>query len=39
MLIESRDIDKLRAYLDPLGYRLAEKFEEHDYMFVGVCKQ
>lgn len=35
MLIESRNIEKLEAYLMPLNYRLAEKFDEHDYMFVA----
>jgi FkbM family methyltransferase len=34
MLIECRDIDKLTAYLEPLGYRLAERFNHHDYMFI-----
>jgi FkbM family methyltransferase len=33
MLIECRDIARLSDYLEPLGYRLIEKFNEHDYMF------
>jgi FkbM family methyltransferase len=33
MLIECRDIAKLQNYLMPLGYRLLEKFNEHDYLF------
>jgi FkbM family methyltransferase len=34
MLVECRDIEKLRSYLEPLGYRLLERFNEHDYMFA-----
>ena len=34
MLIECRDIARLESYLVPLGYRLAERFNEHDYLFV-----
>lgn len=33
MLVECRDIARLSGYLAPLGYRLAEKFNEHDYLF------
>jgi len=34
MLIECRDIARLSDYLEPLGYRLIEKFNEHDYLFA-----
>jgi FkbM family methyltransferase len=34
MLIECRDIARLERYLAPLGYRLAERFNEHDYLFM-----
>jgi FkbM family methyltransferase len=34
MLIECRDIGRLSDYLEPLGYRLVEKFNEHDYLFA-----
>lgn len=33
MLIECRDIDRLKKFLSPLGYRLKEKFSYHDYLF------
>lgn len=33
MLIECRDIDRLSAYLAPLGYLLLKRFNEHDYLF------
>ena len=33
MLVECRDIERLRSYLEPLGYRLLERFNENDYMF------
>jgi FkbM family methyltransferase len=33
MLVECRDIERLRSYLEPLGYRLRERFNERDYMF------
>jgi hypothetical protein len=33
MLIECRDIAKLRNYLDPHGYDLVERFNEYDYLF------
>jgi FkbM family methyltransferase len=33
MLVECRDIERLRSYLEPLDYRLLEQFNEHDYMF------
>jgi FkbM family methyltransferase len=34
MLIECRDIGRLETFLAPLGYRLLERFNEHDYLFV-----
>lgn len=34
MLIECRDIDRLERYLAPLGYRLVERFNWHDYLFM-----
>ena len=34
MLIECRELVRLEAYLTPLGYRMVEKFNEHDYMFA-----
>ena len=34
MLIECRDIVRLTGYLGALRYRLVEKFNEHDYLFV-----
>ena len=34
ILLECRDITRLRDYLEPLGYRLVERFNEHDYLFV-----
>jgi FkbM family methyltransferase len=33
MLVECRDIGRLQSYLEPLGYRLLERFNENDYMF------
>jgi len=33
LLVESRNVEKLRAYLGPLGYRLVERFDDHDYLF------
>ena len=33
MLIECRDIERLQSYVEPLGYRYVEKFNEHDYFF------
>ena len=38
MLIECRDIERLKAYLEPLSYVLIEKFNEHDYLFSD-CKK
>jgi FkbM family methyltransferase len=35
MLIECRDIDRLRSYLKTERYRLVEKFNEHDYFFAS----
>jgi FkbM family methyltransferase len=34
MLIECRDIARMQAYLEPLNYRLLERFQEHDYLFA-----
>ena len=34
MLVECRDIPRLQGYLEPLGYRLVERFNEHDYLFA-----
>lgn len=34
MLIECRDIDRLTLYLKTVHYKLLEKFNEHDYLFV-----
>lgn len=34
LLVECRDIVRLSDYLDALGYRLVEKFNEHDYLFA-----
>jgi FkbM family methyltransferase len=34
MLIECRDIERLQGYLALLGYELAERFNEHDYLFA-----
>jgi len=34
MLIECRDIARLTEYLASSGYRLVEKFNEHDYLFA-----
>jgi FkbM family methyltransferase len=40
MLIECRDVARLQAYLAPLGYELAERLNDHDYMFaLGRSKQ
>jgi FkbM family methyltransferase len=33
MLLECRDLTKLKEYLNPLGYKLVEQFGEHDYLF------
>jgi FkbM family methyltransferase len=34
MLIECRNLARLQAYLEPLNYRLVERFNEHDYLFA-----
>jgi FkbM family methyltransferase len=34
LLIECRDIARLSDYLGTIRYRLVEKFNEHDYLFV-----
>lgn len=31
--VECRDIDKMKRYLEPLGYQLTEKLSPHDYLF------
>ncbi|QHE83763.1 FkbM family methyltransferase [Hydrogenophaga sp. BPS33] len=33
ILVECRDFDRMNAYLEPLGYRLAEQLSSQDYLF------
>lgn len=33
MLIECRDIDRLKAFLAPFGYSVIDKLSHHDYLF------
>jgi FkbM family methyltransferase len=37
MLIECRDIDRLSSHLTKVGYKLLEKFNEHDYLFADAA--
>jgi hypothetical protein len=39
LLVESRDIGRLRAYLIPLGYEEQAKLSVHDYMFRDTAPQ
>ena len=35
MLIECRDINNLKVFLEPFGYKLQEKVSHHDYLFAS----
>jgi FkbM family methyltransferase len=35
ILVECRDIPKLKSYLEQAGYRFVEKFSEQDYLFAA----
>ncbi len=37
MLVECRNLPRLREYLESRRYRFIEKFNEHDYLFVDEC--
>lgn len=36
LLVEIRDLDRMRSYLDPLGYELMDRLSHHDFLFGDV---